>query len=162
VSSPTITYQLRETIIGDLGLRPPPDKEFAMLVAWLRGVQFCNEPDVWDVHTKTFDEHGRLLRRSQTPAWLRLTFDVEARAIGHPRPRRGNARLTHRRPKKWRDFAGETAERFRAMYPEREFGERDGVLASFVYAAMRLTFPGRGPRSAGAVGQFLARQRKRQ
>jgi hypothetical protein len=146
-------YQLLEIIRG-LKLRPPPDKELAVLVAMLAGMRYCNEP------TEMLDEHGRFLRHAQRPPHLRPLFDAEARAIGHPRPRRGTARLTHRRPKKWQDFAPEIAARFRAMYPDQEFGDREGPLAGFVAAVVPSIFPKQKP-SVRAVGLLLARRKKR-
>jgi hypothetical protein len=160
---PTSTYQLRELIINDLGLRPPPDKELAVLVAVHTGMGSCNEPDAWDdsFYAKKYDKRGRLIHHTQTPPHLVLSFDAESRALGHLRPRRGTAELTHRRPKKWQDFAPEIATRFQAMYPDQNFGDRDGLLARFVAAAIQQTFPGPAP-SVPAVGQLLARRRKRQ
>lgn len=158
---PITVEQLRGIVEGLGKYKVPPDDALAVLAAVLTGWQSCNDAVKWDYRVV---EHGRA-RIENLPPGLRLTFDADARAIGHPRPRRGNRGQTRIREKGWHDLAPDVAARFREMMtkanPGQGFGDRGGPVAHFVAAVIPLVFADQMP-DANTIGQFLARHRREQ
>jgi hypothetical protein len=148
-----ITADKLRKIIEGLQCHVPSDDKLSVAAAMLTGMQSCNLDPCQEWGDYRVEERGRA-RIETVPSWLRLTFDADKRAIGHPRKKK----------KGWRDFASDIADLFRGMMeeanPGQGFGDRDGPLADFVAAVIPLIFPNEEP-SGSAVGQCLARRRKR-
>jgi hypothetical protein len=121
---PITAGQLRKIIKG-LGYCPPSDSELAVLAATLTGWQSCNDAPEWGCHVRVENvkDKGGPARVDKVPPWLRLTFDADKRALGHPRPgMKDKWPIDHPRygEKDWRkkdchDLVLDIAPRFRGM-----------------------------------------------
>jgi hypothetical protein len=166
-----ITADRLHKIIKCLGYCPPSDAKLVVLAAVLTGMQSCNLPDDWgrDFFTRVEDVKGGPARVDKVPPWLRLTFDADKRALGHPRPGMkhkwpiGHPRHGEKdwRKKDWRDLARNIGPRVRQMMiaanPGRQrFGYRDGPVTGFIVEVIPLVFPDQES-TVDAVGQYLAR-----
>jgi hypothetical protein len=161
---PITAAKLREIlkskhVMGRYSYHVPLSHELSVLAAVLTGWQSCNlEPDrEWASYpcTREFTHQDQeVASSSRVPFWLRIKFDVDRRAIGHPDYERG-----------WRDAAHDIAARLRPAMeranPGRRFG-KGGPIARFIAEVVPLIFPGKMPLSAD-VRQHLVQpyQRKR-
>jgi hypothetical protein len=157
---PITADQLRKIIAG-LKYPIPPIDELSVWAAAFTGAQSCNrdpmvelasEPEV-SVKSAVIGR-DRVVRLTGKETVTRVPVHLRGHDMKHWRKRRR---------RDWRDFAPDIAARFRqamrGMDPDLPLGDRDGPVASFVAAVVRLIFPDQHP-SVSAVGQFLARWHK--